>query len=354
LETILNGYTKLNMPEIKAKTWTRFVTTNFCVGAELMGSAHAFVFEKHNIKVRLPKLEDANRDEKYDQIARVSSSRADTKEPLSFRIYNVDLEIEIPDLVSVPEEALTKPPKQIEYFSQDQKEVVDNIIKTQSLIAERAFDYWLGIIRWSSGSALIGQPEISSVKSGWATYIKDASTNNDVWMGPLMFTSRIFKTWVEDKHWKIAADHLNLGDELPLHMRFLHDAEASVSSGHHKKSILELAMACEVYLRYSVFEFIPKDMPQELKTYIEEANINQYASKFFKSLVPENHQPQYTKLSKEISSLMSRRNSYVHMGYMKDADSKNCHRFIDAMKTLFNIQLQQNAEAVRTLGHTET
>jgi len=342
------------MPEIKAKTWTRFVTTNLCVAAKLMGSAHAFVFEEHHITVRLPKYEDANRGEKYDQIADVSSSCTDTNESLSFMVYKVDLEIEVPDLVNVPEEALTKPPKQIDHFSQEQKEIVDDIIKTHSLMAERAFDYWLGIIRWASGNALIGQPEISGVKSGWSTCIMDAPTNKRVWIGPITLKSTIYRSWVEDKHWRIAADHLKLGDELPLHLRFLHDAEASVSSEHYKKSILESAMACEVYLRYSVFEFIPKDTPQELKTYIQEANINQYASKFFKSLVPESHQKQYKKLLQEISSLMSRRNSYVHMGYMEGADRENCHRFTHAMKTLFNIELQQNAEAVLTLEHPET
>lgn len=327
------------MPDIVAKSWNRYVTTHFCVKSDLMGASHAFSFESHRVFVRLPQAKLADRDEsKFDQVARLDSYRADTNEPLTFTVERVDLEIEVSNLISVPDEALVKPPCQHESFSTEQRKVVDGICESHQVVAERAFEYWLEILRWSSGFALIGQPEISEKRSGWSTYVVDSSTNHRVWgCGPMFTVYRELE--VTKEHWEIAETHLTNGDILPMHIRFLHDAETSTRNGHYEKSILELAMACEIYLRYSVFNFIPDTTPKEFVTYIEEANINKYVERFFKSLVRSENLKDYNRLTTDISSLMSRRNSYVHMGRMDGADQERCCRYINAAKLLFTISL---------------
>ncbi len=73
---------------------------------------HEFEFENHHVSVKLPRPEHADRDERYDDVATVSSSRADTKEALSYRVQKVDVEIAVPEPISVPEEALSNPPNQ--------------------------------------------------------------------------------------------------------------------------------------------------------------------------------------------------------------------------------------------------
>jgi len=327
------------MPDIVAKSWNRYVTTHFCVKADVMGASHEFSFENYRVFVRLPRSDHADRDErKYDQVARVSSYRTDTKEPLAFTVESVDLEIDVPGSISVPDEALVKPPCQFESFSSEQKMVVGEICDSHPAIAERAFEYWLEVLRWSSGFALVGQPEISGKHSGWSTYVVDKSTNHHVWAcGLRTVVYREFE--VTKEHWEIAQAHLANGDILPMHLRFLHDAETSTRNNHCEKAILELAMACEIYLRYSVFNFIPDSTPAVLVTYIEEANINKYVDKFFRSLVPNENLKDYSRLTKDISSLMSRRNSYVHMGRMDGADQERCRRYINAAKLLFTISL---------------
>ncbi len=302
---------------------------------------HEFEFENHHVSVKLPRPEHADRDERYDDVATVSSSRADTKEALSYRVQKVDVEIAVPEPISVPEEALSNPPKQFEHFSEEQKKSADGVCNQHSELAEKAFQYWLEMIRWASGAALIGQPSISGFESGWSTYLMESATNHRVWASPIMLT--VYREYeVTKEHWEIAAEHLRNSDELPMHLRFFHDAVTSTRHGQYKKAIIEIAMACEIYLRYAVFEFIPERTPEELVKYIEEANINKYASQFFKSLVDESQISEYKTILKEISSLMSRRNSYVHMGQMDSADNALCQRFITAAKRLFTIQLSSN------------
>jgi len=305
-----------------------------------MGSNHSFTFESYSVCIRLPPPEHANRDEIYDQVAHISSRRADTNKPLSFRIEKVDVVINLPKTLSIPDEALVNPPNQFQHFSEEQQVFIEDACKTHYEIAKRAFVYWLEIIRWASGFALIGQPDISDIKSGWATHIMDVSTGHMVWGGTIIDV--ISKdSEVNIDHWSKAEEYLKNGSILPMYHRFLHDAENSMRNGFYEKAILELAMACEIYIRYSVFEFIPDNTPQAFVTYLEEANINKYSSSFFKNLVPTANKIKYKKTTVEISSLMSKRNSYVHMGKMEGADVGHCRRYISALKVLFEITLSR-------------
>lgn len=326
------------MPNILAKTWNRFITTNLCVSADVMGSTHEFKFEDHNVTVRLPKAEHADRDERFDDVARLAAYREDPKVPLIYGVFKVDVEIAIPDKINIPEEALSKPPKQIAYFSEVQKRTANSVCQEYSELAQRAFQYWLEIIRWVSECAFIGQPKISDHKSGWSTYIIDVATDHRVWAESSGITI-YHNPELTKEHWNKALGHLQNGDSIPMHLRFLHDAKASTKNGQYEKAIIELAMACEIYLRYSVFELIPESTPASMKTYIEEANINQYVGKFFKELVAISQAEKYKAIAKDISSLMSRRNSYMHMGVLNDADDKLCQRFTEMVEQLLKIDL---------------
>lgn len=331
------------MPEIATKTWNRFITRNLSVAADVMGSVHEFDFETFHVKVRLPTQEDAQRDEGFDEVARLTGWRESTKEPLVYDVAKVDVNVLHPGLINVPEEALSNPPNQYEHFTDQQKNVVEDVCNRFSGVAERAFQYWLEIIRWVSNNAMIGQPDISGFESGWSTYLMDVSTGHRVWSSSHTIVVHL-QSEITKEDWKNAEDHLKNGDTLPLHLRFFHDAKSSKRNGQYEKAIIELAMACEIYLRYQVFEFIPESTPQELKKYIEEANINKYVSQFFNSLVPESKRSAYKKVAKDISSLMSRRNSYVHMGELHDADERLCRRFIDTAEELFKICLRSEKD----------
>jgi hypothetical protein len=332
-----------HMPEIATQTWNRFITRNLSVAADVMGSVHEFDFETFHVKVRLPKQEDAQRDEGFDEVARLTSWKASTKEPLVYDVAKVDVNVLHTGLINVPEEALSNPPNQYEHFTDRQKNTVEDMCNRFSGIAERAFQYWVEILRWVSSNAMIGQPDISGFESGWSTYLMDVSTGHRVWGSSHTIVVHL-QSEITKEYWKKAEEHLNNGDTLPLHLRFFHDAKASKRNGQYEKAIIELAMACEIYLRYQVFEFIPESTPQELKKYIEEANINKYVSQFFNSLVPESKRSAYKKIAKDISSLMSRRNSYVHMGELHDADERLCCRFIDTTEELFKICLRSEKD----------
>lgn len=326
------------MPNINIKSWNRFIIPNFCVSASVMGLAHQFIFDNLDVKIKLPPREHADRDFKYNDVASLESSQAETNEPINYNVKKVDVEISEPNQISVPLEALEKPPKQFQYFSEEQKAAIDKITEIHSSVAKKAFNYWLDILRWSSNNAFIGQHQIYGNDSGWSTHIIDKETNKMVWIESMVISFPFFSE-VTSEHWSLAQSRLMKNQSIPIHFKYLHSAEESNRNQLFQKAIVELAMSCEIFLRHSTLEFIPKSTPPDLVQYIEEANINKYVTSFFKHLVPQSQQKEYKKIQKVISSLINHRNSYLHMGTMNVVDQKKCYEYIAAIKKLFEIKL---------------
>jgi hypothetical protein len=189
-------------------------------------------------------------------------------------------------------------------------------------------------------------PETSGsvLRPNAATYLIDVKSGHRVWAGSHTFVVPFVKE-VAVRHWQLAQERLNELAQVPLHISFLHSAEQSYSVGYFQRSIVELALACETYLRYSVTEHFPDDLSEVLTTYIQEANISQYINQFFRNLVSEQDKPAYRKLKDEIVSLMSKRNTFVHMGVMKGANETNCRRYAEMAKQLFGIGLVKKDES---------
>jgi hypothetical protein len=330
-----------DMPEISVKTWNRFVTNNMHVSADLMGLFHEFEFEGRSVYIRLPEKEHADKGEGFDQVARLYSWHSVTEEPILYCVARVDVEVYSPESISVPDEALSKPPKQAQHFSVEQREVADTVCEELAGVARRAFQYWLEIIRWVSGGALIGQPEVSGFESGWSTYLMDVSTSHRVWASTVVVTIHAEAEIIKE-HWDKAEEHLRRGDVIPMHIRFMHDAKTSRRNEQFEKAIIDTAMACEIYLRYSVFEHVPDATPKKIRKYIEGASVSQYINHFFKDLVPKDSATSYKKVAEELSSLMDKRNQYLHMGLMHDSSDAQCSRFIDVAERLFGISLKND------------
>jgi hypothetical protein len=340
------------MPNISAKSWNRFIVHNFTVLPELMGEQHEFQFQEHDIAVRLPTMENADRDSRFDSVARIMSWRKyneesspfaykhndEIVEPIEFSVEKVDVEIEIPGMISVPNESLINPPNQYEHLTSEQTQTLKKLSSEHSLLSKNAFSYWLEIIRWSTGNALIGHEIFQNRYREWSTRIFEAASDHHVWAGESTFLVTETKPVTKD-HWMLAESRLKSGDAIPMHIQFIINAEQSARNSFYEKAIIETAMACETYLRYTVLGYMPKKLQQDIVGYIESANINQYSSHFFKNLVATESEKEYSKLRKDIDSLISKRNSYLHMGKY-DSHNTNCYRYIDSIKKLFDLTLK--------------
>jgi len=175
----------------------------------------------------------------------------------------------------------------------------------------------------------------------------DNETEHRFWIASQTFVAKM-KCKVSKDQWETAQKRLKEGLNMPTHIGYLHDAVEAYRAGQCRRSIIDIAMACEVFLHYSVLVLIPETLHETFKEYIEEANINQYVNRFFKNNIAQEDLVKFKKLKTEISSLFSKRNKLLHMGNEEGANEENCQMFIAVAKELFSIKIAINKLINRT------
>lgn len=159
--------------KVSAYSWYRFTSNWLAVKREVLGCSHYFEFEVLQVTMTLPPEEHAVREAAYDQTARCFRWKKENDEyvPIDFIIYKIDLIINISQLLNIRKELLKHPPTQDQLVSHTKAELLTNICYEHSEIAKRAFENWVRVARWKTGSWKIGQSVVTGSESGWGPYL---------------------------------------------------------------------------------------------------------------------------------------------------------------------------------------
>jgi hypothetical protein len=129
-----------------------------------------------------------------------------------------------------------------------------------------------------------------------------------------------------------------------MHAMLLADAKHCIDVGDHRRALVDLSVACEVYLRTTVLNALPPGLLEEAVRLIEEANINQFLAHMFPALLTDGARQTYKKtLKKDLTSLFARRNKLMHVAAVDGADHDTCVRFQQALEALFLLELRGEA-----------
>ena len=322
--------------QVKVKSWNRFLIRNLAVKPEIMGNEHSFPFENSTVSIKIPSIVQADRGKNHDEVASVGARLASNNEPLEFRIYKVDVEVLLPITVSLPKEVLNRNPNALDLLSNEKQKEFEKVAKQHQLVAEKAFEYWIRIVRWVCDDSRIGRNQVESFHSGWSTYLKDAESNVKFWIQGKVFYALGYKALGVDK-WSEIQRKLSKGSQPPIYVEFKHDAEEHIKLGDYGRSLVDMAIACETFLRFTVLQRLPEELDSKLSSYIEEANISQYINNFFPEVIDEVTDRQFKKLKSDLFSLFERRNNLVHMGKDNGIDEKLCLKFFKVTQKLLSM-----------------
>jgi len=322
--------------KVKIKSWNRFLTRNLAVAPEVLGQEHLFPFENSTVSIKIPSIDQVDRGKGYDEVASVGARRAVDNEPLEFNIHKVDVEVSIPIIVSVPSEVLDRPANAYDLFSDEEQNRLNKVAEQHQSIAEKAFEYWIRVTRWVCDDSRIGRDRVEDFRSGWSTYLIDVERNTKVWIQGHVFYVSKYKT-LKPEEWQEIQLRLSNGSQPPIYVELKHDAEENMRLGDYRRSLVDMAMACETFLRFAVLQKLPVELNIKLAAYIEEGNISQYISKFFPEIIDEAANKQFKKLKSDLFSMFDRRNKLVHMGKDDGLDEKLCRKFLKVTQELLSI-----------------
>lgn len=318
----------------KVKSWNIFLTRRLAVKPELMGCNHRFQFEDGLVEISLPDLSQVK--DRYDDsaMATVGARWAKNNEPIEYEIFCVDVRSNINCALRLDPETLNRNACAFELYSEEERDQLERYCVSHEGYAKRAIEYWFSILRWRLDDYEIGRFERIGNDTGFSTYLKEIETGKNVWIGRSCFAVQGYRV-IKHGEWDDIQCCLNSSLNIPVYVSLKHDAELSASHNDYVRSIVEIAMACETFMRFMVLDRLPENLSDGLVEAIEELNINQYVTKHFRALVPSSNLKEYGKLSSDLSSLFSKRNKIVHMGKNTGANAENCKRFIKLANKLF-------------------
>jgi len=294
---------------------------------ELLGCSHAFPFTGARIELTLPGIDRvAERNDGHVSVT-PGSRKASDGSVLEFNVHRVGVTADLGRATLIAPESLERPPVLYELYEESERQCMKKLCQEHQASSEAAFQYWLSVLRWKLDDYRIGRSVQLKHESGSGTYLHDQESNHPVWTsgGVRVVEGRRVMDATE---WGAVEVHLQTEKAPPIYASLRLDAEESLFHRDYRKSLIELAMACELFLRQMVLQRLPENLSPSLVETVEELNINQYVSKHFLAILSEAGKREFRGLKPELESLFSKRNKLLHMGKTEPAAEDNCERFL--------------------------
>lgn len=226
------------------------------VVAELLGSAHEFVFEGRKVSVSLSRnfyfRDDEKSDIAHEKIARCVAWRGNQCLEVSVNLIFVTVELQENDGI-VFDEAMFKSEEKANalFWERNSHEKFQKAGRSVSSIASRAFDLWCRILRWKTSCHLFGSPTVGyDAHLGWryiasADPLKYVASFNDT-----IVITRLPAVSVEA--WSAMREALDARLQPPIWIDLWHEAMRRHSAGDLRGAILDGAVSLESFLRHKL------------------------------------------------------------------------------------------------------
>jgi len=331
--------------KIKASSWNRFLTRYLHVEPTLLGETHEFLFKSRKVRVQLPNesLEkyldaDSSPPAKESRIAIKGYMKKDGRRiPISVQNKNVDLTIEIPQEITIHNEMLLKPHNWSDDLQTSQINFLNNLADEYGEIAEKAFEYWVKVLRWKSRNATITRPEIRHYHSGLTTYLFENESKKRIWGGKQFITATRYKP-LNGKMWASAQRALKDSRKPPLFYEFYFDGIEHRKNEDFQRAVVDFAVACEVLMRSTLNSSLPTELPSSIEGYIDDANIRTIMSKMFSDLLTESGGNEFNSISSDLHKLFDARNQALHKGNIPNLTDDITTKYQNVTKRFIEIK----------------
>ena len=306
--------------------------TKLEIAPSLVGSSHRWPFDNKEAEIRLPqKPEWRDGILGNDKISCGSFRRYGTRlQPLVFDIHSVDLMILLPGKRVIPNETLGRVSD--EGFTKRQRSSLDRLCEDVASMSDKAFEYWLRVLRWVTMNSKIGQPSVIDNQSGWSTHLLDETSgqpfyaSGQTYLVPAQYP-------ISKREWRRAQELLHCAEEPPIWVDFLFEAEHRLDNGDLHGGILSLAIGCESLLKKLFSLHARRPTNEKFLQLIDHtptrAIIAAWEDLGFKTKAWKNA---FDK--KALNALYEERNRIVHRGRVKGLRATECIRYAAAVRKL--------------------
>lgn len=336
----------MELEELTFVSWNRFVPRNLSIHRDLVGAEHEFISDGNHITIKLPSANHLPTEPNREGSLSFNGWRdVDGKKiPEEYHVNSVDIEVSIAEKIVLPSKVLEVSPCAYDIIPKTQQERLTGLANKSSSVAERAFDLWIRTLRWKCDYSAIGRPEVSGCESGWSTYLIAKPQNRRVWIAPSVLMIMGSKK-VTHEMWEAAGDSLKVGCSPPVYIDLMMDATEHIKLNDLHRATVDMAIACETFLRMLVAQNLPINIPSSVASYIDDANIRQVLEKFIPEILGSTGNNELRKIKNKLHSLFDTRNRIVHKGLTAQLTKNLCETFLETTRKLLSLNVGQQAAA---------
>ena len=323
---------------LKLQSWSRYKTPNLRVDASLLGAAHSFTHQERTIKVSLPALLEATNAERVTLDHWRGGDGDGQLIPLDYLIHSVDVSVSIPGRHALPSAVREPPVNACESVTEKEQIRLEELATTAGRIALEAFDLWIRCVRWKTGVGRFGQAATVGPETGWGTHLRDVSTGKRDWRSRNFMTSPSRRA-VSSGEWESIGKTLTVGQQPPVFVDLLFDAEMHIEAGDFRRAVIDMAVAAETCIRTVVRTSLPRGLGEAAGRLIALGNIRQVLQHLFPEALAVLGKEGY-KLSPELHKIFDDRNAIMHSGIVHDLSREKCLSYAMEVRRLIADHIQ--------------
>lgn len=316
-----------------------FRTTSLAVERKLLGRSHTVTVDKISVEISLPTVSDipTGREEDGGKLAVVAARRRNNREfPTQFAVYRVEVKVVLPKTVRLPRGFVYNRQPIYRLFSKSHRKVFDSYGAKALLIAESAFDIWIGMLRYKCRNARIGRPPLGGVVEA-AGELRDRKSNKYItnYNPPVLLT---LPSAITGPKWKEIDRALKAGEKSPVHFELYFDGIFHQQLGDYQRAVIDYAVASELFIRTHLGVTLPQTLPKPIRNFIDKTSIFTVRDDFFPSILTSAQAKKFRTIKGDLKKLFETRNKIMHSGVVIGLTKTECERFRVATYELLTLR----------------
>jgi hypothetical protein len=283
---------------------TNFFVRQLEVVPELLGAAMDFAVHGAQVRIQLPGADDVAEGgilvdgEPVKPFAKATEGYRMHDVVAQYHVHRLDVLTYPTEQPEVPNEVLRLPPVQIQMFSAAQRERMKAIAGAADMLAIPALDLWVRVLRWKTLNGAICRPAVVA-PSRERTYLTERATAD-------------------------AQAALQRGESAPIWFDLVFDAGEHLKLGDLNRTVVDLAVGCEVYMKRRTMEALPQGLSESARRHLDRARVRDRGYKMFEETLSAAAVQQFLPLRNSLDELFDARNTVVHGGANANLVEADC------------------------------
>jgi hypothetical protein len=306
---------------VKAEYREKLRVKHLAMEPSLQGKTVSFRLDNQSIKIRLPAFSPGA---KWSEDLEAEADTWETKTGNILSVYIYAVHIVIENLTfAIPTTAAQHGSVNMSLFSPAEREILDKQSDDLYLVARRALDRWIGIVRWKTGMALVevdNRPINASLDGGRLFNLDHGGKFYSPRIPRIVKALR--RTTLTPQTWQAITDALANDEIPPIWNEYFASSQRRIEAIDLRAGVIDLAIAAEATIK----QYSPVSKTKRDK------KVSEILDKWDQFGFP----PAGPWLS-DLKTLNQVRNYIMHRGDEKQVDPALCKRSLAAVKNLIGL-----------------